>query len=276
MIKMRIEDQSWEVEKKYFPCGELLVQLPEPEFPDLAEDIELELVYESNDDLMLLLLVNNALRDIYHRDTWVSLTIGYFPYGRQDRVANAGEPLSLKVACQMINSCGFDSVTVIDPHSDVTPALIDNVVKVGMVDIMSNFWNSGAVLGDVDLIVSPDVGAYKKVGEVAKIVGMGVIRADKVRDTMTGQISDIEVYAEDLTGQSVAILDDICDGGGTFIGLAKKLKEKWANKVVLYTTHGMYTKGVDILLENGVDMVVCYNYYGDLSDKSKVVVLNQD
>jgi ribose-phosphate pyrophosphokinase len=86
---------------------------------------------------------------------------------------------------------------------------------------------------------------------------------------MTGALSGFEVYADDLTGKEVVILDDICDGGGTFIGLTKKLREKGAAKVTLYVTHGMFTKGVKILLES-IDEVWCYSYHGPSEDSHLV------
>lgn len=272
MIKINIEGYKLEVQKEYFPCGELMVKLPEEDLPDSPDKVILTLVYETNDDLMLLLLVNNALKNIYEACVQFTLIVGYFPYGRQDRVSNSGEPHSLSVACQMINLCAFYRVAVIDPHSDVIEALINDVTIVDMNTVLENFKN---IFEGIDKLVSPDAGAYKKVGKLARNLGYDVIRSDKVRDTKTGQISNIEVYAEDLTGLSVLICDDICDGGGTFVGLAKKLKEKGAERVVLYTSHGMYTKGIDILLENGVDSVVCYDYYGDLGNKHKVTILNE-
>ena len=98
---------------------------------------------------------------------------------------------------------------------------------------------------------------------------MPIIRADKIRDTMTGALSGFEVYADDLTGKDVVILDDLCDGGGTFIGLAKKLREKGAAKITLYVTHGMFTKGVKDLLIY-IEEVWCYQYHGATEEEHLV------
>lgn len=43
------------------------------------------------------------------------------------------------------------------------------------------------------------------------------------------------------------IVDDICDGGGTFIGLAEELKRKNAGKIYLAVSHGIFSKGIDKL-----------------------------
>ena len=38
----------------------------------------------------------------------------------------------------------------------------------------------------------------------------------------------------------------ICDGGASFIHLGAKLKEQGAAKVVLYATHGIFSKGKEV------------------------------
>ena len=42
-------------------------------------------------------------------------------------------------------------------------------------------------------------------------------------------------------------MDDICDGGATFVQLAKKLKEQGAESVSLFVTHMIACKGLQAL-----------------------------
>jgi len=255
------------VEFGRFPCGERNLRLEGTKQPEgiVFDQVSISLVYEADNDLIDLLLLVDAVK----RCPWLLyknlvLLVNYFPYGRQDRVCNTGEPHSLKVIATLINSCGFNRVYVVDPHSDVIEALLDNVEIITMDHIV--FAADGGPFTECDAYVSPDGGAYKKVSKAGQVLGKPIIRADKIRDTMTGALSDFEVYIDDLTGNEVVILDDICDGGGTFIGLAKKLREKGAAKVTLYVTHGMFTKGVKILLES-IDEVWCYQYNGPDEDR---------
>ncbi|QDP60398.1 MAG: putative ribose-phosphate pyrophosphokinase [Prokaryotic dsDNA virus sp.] len=258
------------IEMSYFPCGERKLTIQKMRAPAniLYDQLTIRIQYESDQDLIDLLL----LKDAIERCSWLNyktfvLLISYFPYGRQDRVANAGEPHSLRVIGSLINSCGFDKVFVVDPHSDVIEGVIDNFEALTMDQIV--YSTEEGPFDMCNAFVSPDAGAYKKVLKAAQAKGVDLIRADKIRDTMTGDLSGFEVYAEDLTGLTVTILDDICDGGGTFIGLAKKLREKGAERILLYVTHGKFTKGVDILLEH-IDEVWCYEYTGPKSDQGKV------
>ncbi len=73
------------------------------------------------------------------------------------------------------------------------------------------------------------------------------IRADKSRNMATGQITETVVYADDLTGKACVIVDDLCDGGRTFIELAKVLRAKGAAKIALVVTHGIFSKGKEPL-----------------------------
>lgn len=256
-----------------FPCGERKIEVGQLSLPStmVMKQVSVNLKYESDQDLIDLLLIVDAIK----RCPWLNydslvLYVTYFPYSRQDRVCNLGEPHSLRVICDLINTCGFDRVYVVDPHSDVIEALINNVDVLSM--DYSLFVTSTEVFQEVDAFVSPDAGAYKKVSKTAMSLDKPVVRADKIRDTKTGALSGFEVYSEDLTGQHVIILDDICDGGGTFIGLAEKLREKGAKQVDLYVTHGMFTKGVDVLLRH-IDNIYCYGYHGDPQDFEKVSTL---
>jgi ribose-phosphate pyrophosphokinase len=259
-----------DIEFGRFPCGERNIRIGKLKVPAefLCDQVTISLDYEADHDLIDLLLVVDAIK----RCPWINYTslvllIGYMPYGRQDRVSNLGEAHSLKVVASLINSCSFDKVFVVDPHSDVTEAVLDNFAAVEMADIV--FTEDNGIFEECDIYVSPDAGAYKKVSKCAKVYEKPVVRADKTRDTMTGALSGFEVYAGDLSGKHVMILDDILDGGGTFIGLAKKLREKGAETISLYVTHGKFTKGVALLKES-IDNIYCYKYSGPLEDSGLV------
>lgn len=242
------------VESFVFSGGEVSVKIP-PTSPNVHCLIVADL--RSSEDVMKLLMVNDALKRQLNAGL-VSLRIPYIPYARQDRVCNRGEAFSLKVFCDMINSCNFSEVFVQDPHSDVAPALIDNVIVSSAKHLMiGDAWKWGAYVDAV--IVSPDAGANKKVVDLCKLLGKDTfIRADKVRDLSTGDIVSTEVHCNDLRGKDCLIVDDICDGGRTFIELGKALKAKGAGKVGLYVTHGIFSKGKEVF-DNIIDDVYSHN-----------------
>ena len=77
-----------------------------------------------------------------------------------------------------------------------------------------------------------------------------MIECSKSRDVKTGKLKGFKVYADDLQGKDCLIVDDICDGGGTFMGLAEELKNKNAGNLYLAVSHGIFSKGFDHLAEH--------------------------
>ena len=84
--------------------------------------------------------------------------------------------------------------------------------------------------------------------------------------TATGNITKTTVLHDDFGGKDCVIVDDICDGGRTFIELAKVLKERGAGKIGLFVTHGIFSQGVGVLFDNGIDFIYTTDSF-DQSDK---------
>lgn len=244
-IRIRHNLDNYGTRSFAFPGGELQVQIPG--LPErLAGDISVLARLQSAADLIRLLLTT----EILHRSHCGAkrLVIPYFPYARQDRVMQPGEAFSLKAVVRLLNDLGNDEVVVCDPHSDVTAALVENIRVVPQVELVA--WHPA--LPDLfrdssPVIVSPDAGAAKKAFAVARHFGRPLVTASKVRDAKTGEITDTRLDASYVTGDWTAlIVDDICDGGRTFVELAKVLRQHGATRVYLYVTHGIFSKGLGV------------------------------
>ncbi|MDQ0967250.1 ribose-phosphate pyrophosphokinase [Flavobacterium sp. W4I14] len=210
---------------------------------DVAAPVTITQRVNSFNDLGMICITVDALRRMGVKE--IELFIPYFPAARQDRVMIPGEPLSVKVYADIINAMALASVTVFDPHSEVTPALLNNCVTVSNREFIKQVI---ANIGTEVKLISPDGGALKKIYKVSEFLGGAeVVECSKSRDVKTGKLSGFRVYAEDLTGADCLIVDDICDGGGTFIGLAEALKAKNAGKLYLAISHGIFSKGFDEL-----------------------------
>jgi ribose-phosphate pyrophosphokinase len=173
--------------------------------------------------------------------------IPYFPAARQDRVMVPGEPLSVKVYAQMVNMMNFDQVYVFDAHSEVTPALIENCIVIPNHALVSEILKG--IKGEY-VLVSSDGGALKKIFKLSKALGgIPVVEASKKRDVKTGKLSSFHVYEDDLAGKTCIVVDDICDGGGTFLGLGEQLKAKGAGDMIIIASHGIFSRGVAHLKE---------------------------
>jgi ribose-phosphate pyrophosphokinase len=231
-------------------------------FPDGQQSVDLIGRYKSDSikihtrlnsfsDLEILICATKALRDMTMIP--ISLYVPYFLGSRSDRkFVDGGVNYLKEVICPIINSLEFDSVEVLDPHSDVLEACLNNFVK------RSNFKLVKFALTDIDnkdnaqariCLVSPDAGAYKKIFDVARQYGIrNIATATKVRDLKTGEILKTEIpnLPISITEEELkyVIVDDICDGGRTFTELAKAIKEQRPNaKLYLIVSHGIFSAG---------------------------------
>lgn len=227
-----------------FSGGEIQVQVGSPPIP--FDKITIKAHLTSSDEIFALLLATDALRrDLQARGCWnvpIHLQCPYLPYARQDRVMENGESLGIKVICDLINSLNFATVEVWDVHSDVALALLNNVHNYGP----ESFVQMIPVVKADTVLVAPDAGAIKKVFKVAKGLGFEMVRADKQRSTKDGSITGTTVYSDHIGINDFLIVDDICDGGRTFTELAKQLRPLTSGKILLYVTHGIFSKGLDV------------------------------
>lgn len=230
-----------------FPGGEEFVRINTNMVYQMSV-CNVEARIRNSSDLMRLIMLTDALRRMVYSPKKMVLYLYYVPYARQDRVCNVGESHSARVFCDMINNLNYDEVVITDPHSDVVGALLNNVLIYPQAVLVGTFSGLNTDLRNgLYTLVSPDAGSQKKIGELSKMYQLETIRADKVRDILTGDITHTHVDCDDLNGRNVLIVDDICDGGRTFIELAKVLKAKGAGKVGLYVTHGIFSKGIEAL-----------------------------
>lgn len=254
-----------EYQKFSFPSGcEPHIKIVEKNWMVGNNEVIITTRIKSSEDLMILLLATDALKRLGF--TYIKLFIPYLPFARQDRVMVGGEPLSIKVLANIINSQEYTKVAIYDVHSEVSLALINNC------DPVSNHNFVKQILSKKEdyYIVSPDAGAYKKIFKAAQFVGYTdtIVLCNKIRDVKTGQILNMTCDVNDLQGKDVYIIDDICDGGGTFIGLADKLKENNAGKVNLIVSHGIFSKGVEAL--HNIDHIYTTNSFSNLEKNDKL------
>lgn len=258
MSKVYIGQAPVEYKTFVFNGGEVFVKLEKAPYGRAPTGIVLAGSIENSDQVMELLMLTDALKREYPGCP-IYLTLPYFPYARQDRVMEKGQSLSVKVMADLINSQGYRTVTIYDPHSDVTPALIDRVDVVEQYDFVYSFTKAHGNLEDA-ILVAPDSGALKKTMKTAYQLSMDMVRADKNRDVKTGQITETVVYTDHVGDRDFLIVDDICDGGRTFIELAKVLRTKTTGKIYLYVTHGIFANGLEVF-DGIIDKVYCVNVF---------------
>ena len=204
--------------------------------------------YDGDHECILLWYLVNHVRSVIGQDTYLHLVMPYIPNARMDRVKAADEVFTLKWFTSFINALHLDEVTVFDPHSNVAPALINNI---RVVQPDKDIKKAISVIDDSNLLLCyPDEGAAKRYSE---LMDAEYVFGIKHRDWRTGKIEQLELTTpEKVAGRNVLIVDDICSRGGTFTHTARALKEAGAKDIYLYVSHCENTISKGLVLTDGL------------------------
>lgn len=188
-----------------------------------------------------------------------SLYMPFLPYGRQDKEVSNNNTFALKTFCNLIDKLNFDSVETLDAHSDEASKWIRNFRNVSSIVSMACVKDK---LLKTNVIAFPDTGACNRYFPLSIFENCNLVVGNKVRDQSTGHITSYKFdyicdgkFESGVVDKDVLIVDDICDGGMTFIILAKNLLQSGAKSVNLYVTHGIFSKGIRVLKEAGIDRI---------------------
>lgn len=253
--QIKLDGKEIAVETGRFPDGAVWAKVVGT-LPVTASLLQIRAAAMKNmDDFMLVAQVVEAVRHCC--DVRFShLELPWLPYARQDRHMQPGDSLALKVFARQLNQLAFDKVWVLDPHSEAAAA-IDNLVAIPQERCLLQSETLADALRKRELqLVAPDAGALKKIHAVAQAVGAeGFATLTKQRNVVTGELTGFRLVDGDVKGKAVLIVDDLCDAGGTFIGSAQVLRDAGARSVSLYVTHGIFSRGVENLLNQGIDWI---------------------
>jgi ribose-phosphate pyrophosphokinase len=230
-----------EIKQNHFPDNTLLTKI---NYVNGANGITVQWFYENDGELFTLICVKDYLDSYNYKN--IDLFMPYIPHARMDRVKSNYDVFTLKSFCNIINNLKFDNVIVRDAHSNVSLALLNNVIP----ESPDGFISSALDDCEAPVVFFPDEGAMKRYSEnIAKPYAFGI----KDRDWETGKIRGLNIFnAEVVKDKDVLIIDDICSRGGTFYHSAKALKAAGAKNVYLYVTHLETTVFEGDLFEDGL------------------------
>lgn len=241
-------------EKLTFPDGQphiKLNQVVEKKYVDITVSIT------SPDDLFDLMLVTEILT---RSENDIHLYIRYLMGGRMDRPIDDQSPDTLSVVAMMLRDgtgYAFDSITVLDPHSEMSTRRLVAEAHYPLRDVWEMLENYRPE--DV-VIVIPDDGAKERVHRMTEGTAFTrFVQGHKKRDPINGKLSGFSVDdIKTVEGYQCIMIDDLCDGGYTFTGIAKLLREAGAIQVDLFVTHGVFSKGRNL---DGIDNIYTTNSY---------------
>ncbi len=186
-----------------------------------------------NDSLMELLIMIDAVRRASAGR--VTAVMPYFGYARQDRKARARDPITAKLVANLLAGAGADRVLTMDLHADQIQGFFDIPVDNlrGAPILMDYFANAG----DIECVVSPDVGSVKRARKVAETLGVPLAIIDKRRPK--ANVMEVMCIIGDVAGKKCLMIDDMIDTAGTICQGAQALKDAGATSVVAGCSHGV-------------------------------------
>lgn len=238
-----IEAIGFSFEVKDYRTGEHGVKVTFSEDTD-CDRVGIHWLFEHDSEFMVVAQLVSACRSLLP-DLEIGLMLPYVPYCRQDRRETflnsatnevGATPNSLKDFSRLVNSLGFSRVVVFDPHSYAIEACLDNCFVL----------DASPDVQDYDCLIAPDAGANKKVEKLGKQHNKTVATCLKARED--GKVTNLEFFGDYKDCYSFLVVDDICDGGTTFIKVAEAFEEKKRSgeiqndaTISLYVTHGFFT-----------------------------------
>ena len=206
--------------------------------------------------MMHLLQTANALEHLLARKK--ILVIPYLMGARYDRIMQKGDSFDLELIAGLINGCNFEKVLLYDVHSEISLQLIKNATSINNKQLVEQYKRENAV------VICPDSGASKKVREYAAWNKnlVDIVFCAKKRELSTGKLTLEVNEPAKCKDRNCVIIDDICDGGATFLAIAEQIEPKHLSLIV---THGIFSKGL-VMLEKKFDEIIVSDSYGKTYD----------
>lgn len=259
-----------------YPGGERQARLTDAGLKSvvLADTIKIRARVRSTAAVIDLLQLLDAIYGVNHK-AFIYLSMPYLPYARADRRFTAGDCNGLKVFSNLLQSSGLiHQIQVLDVHNEEAAKTFfgDKFVNVQPTylirECMAHFAAAANVPHASELtVLFPDKGAKDRYRSVD---ARRELYATKKREGATGKLLGFECGFDFRSDESVLIIDDICDGGGTFLGIAETLKkEGFVGNLGLYVTHGIFSKGTKELQKN-FDRIYCTDSFSKPSEPNGV------
>lgn len=211
-------------------------------------------------------LVNN------YPNCFVDLSVQTMPDQRADRVEVLGMSNPAVVSAVLLGNIPAHRLRVYDLHSDISREVLKTLCESDgkeleiyePLDCFLEVINDDDMDPDmtVDYVVAVDKGAVHRAESIAKHFGAPVIYCDKKR--VDGKVVGHELIAGaefDTANKTFWVVDDLCDGGATFISVAKLLREHYNfHDLNLYVTHGLFSKGKEELFQHYTTVLALFDY----------------
>ncbi|WP_163266915.1 ribose-phosphate diphosphokinase [Chelativorans alearense] len=213
----------------------------------------------ANDRLLKLLFFLATCRE--HGAERVTAVAPYLAYARKDRQTKARDPVATRYVAQLLEAVGTDRVVTLDVHNI---AAFQNAFRCETVHLDTRRLFLPVIerlAGALPVtILSPDGGGVKRAqllkecleAETDLQAGFGFLEKRRSRGVVSG-----DLFAGDVNGTAVFILDDMISTGGTMLRAADACRARGAKAVHALATHGLFGPGAGALFgSDAVDRIV--------------------
>ncbi len=185
----------------------------------------------------------------------ITVIMTYLYESRQHK-RRGRESLDCAIALQELVDMGVDNIITFDAHD---PRVQNAIPLNGFDTVRPTYQFIKALLRkeknlQVDsshmMVVSPDESGMSRAIYLASVLGLDVGMFYRRRDytrIVNGQYPIIshEFLGRDVEGRSLIIIDDIISSGESSIEIARQLKKRKADKIYIFASFGMFTRGLD-------------------------------
>lgn len=179
----------------------------------------------------------------------VSLDLGFFPYGRSDKVFEGGQAILCKLFFKLLDTAAAGrgrQILTYDLHNEAIAGFVDGfrMDAVSAAPLLALYLKSLPEFQDgiPVKVLAPDEAGVKRAKKLADMLGCGVAYVDKSREQ--GKEAQAHEIVGDVDGFVVVQYDDMIDSGGTAINNSHLAMEKNARNVIIVASHGLFSKEI--------------------------------
>jgi len=245
MIKLKVNDVETEFKTSLFPDG--TSQVWDIKYQDTLPDyFKIDFYWENKEvEIFQLFMLIDLIR-AEHPYAYIHLYMPFLVYGRQDKEISNSTTFALTSFAKLLNTKKLNLVSSFDAHSPEAKELIRNFYSISP----ENFHFNVCMKFKPDFIFYPDKGACER----CYFMRTNYVFGEKVRNQLTGDIEGYKIVSSfPLKDKKILIVDDLVDGGATFVNAANELKKLGAGKLGLCVSHGLFSKGFDEMKAAGIE-----------------------
>ncbi len=185
--------------------------------------------------MQLLIMIDALTRASAGRITAV---IPYFGYARQEKKTTGREPITAKLAANLLEAAGATRVMTLDLHAPAVQGFFDIPVDHLQASPLLADAMRRVLCGEV-VVVSPDAGGVARAHDFSQRLDDASLAIIFKNRTAPDAVQPLNVVG-DVAGRTAVLVDDLISTGGTIGEGAQALQERGAREIYVCASHGVF------------------------------------